>query len=85
MRGKHGSCLTDPPRQEKEAREQQELNELADSDPAEYDRRIKEWHKRKIEGRDGTSSNLGGDAVDHTESGDLERRKSLARERRSAR
>lgn len=81
----YGYFLTDPPRQEKEAREQQELNELADSDPAEYDRRIKEWHKRKIEGRDGTSSSLGGDAVDHTESGDLERRKSLARERRSER
>ncbi|CAM9252372.1 unnamed protein product [Ectocarpus sp. 12 AP-2014] len=70
---------------EKEAREQQEMNELADSDPAEYDRRMKEWHKRKIEGRDGTSSSLGSDAVDHTESGDLKRRKSLARERRSAR
>ena len=70
--------------QEKEAKEQQELNELADSDPAEYDRRIKEWQKRKIEGRDGTSSNLDVD-VDHTQSGDLERRKSLARERRDAR
>lgn len=75
--------------QEKEAREQQELNDLADSDPAEYDRRIKEWQKRKIEGRDGTSSNLsvggGGDGVDQTQNGDLERRKSLARERRAAR
>lgn len=75
--------------QEKEAREQQELNELADSNPAEYDRRIKEWQKRKIEGRDGTSSSLsvggGGDGVDQTQNGDLERRKSLARERRAAR
>lgn len=70
--------------QEKEAKEQQELNELADSDPAEYDRRIKEWHKRKIEGRGGTSSNLDVH-VDQTQSGDLERRKSLARERREAR
>lgn len=75
--------------QEKDTREQQELNELADSDPAEYDRRIKAWHKRKIEGRDGTSSSLNagddGDGVDQTQNGDLERRKALARERRDAR
>eukprot|EP00903_Cladosiphon_okamuranus_P007797 g7546.t1 len=69
---------------EKDAKEQQELNELADSDPAEYDRRVKEWHKRKIEGRDGTSSSLDVH-VDQTQRGDLERRKSLARERREAR
>ncbi|CAM9618041.1 unnamed protein product [Pylaiella littoralis] len=74
---------------EKDTREQQELNELADSDPAEYDRRIKAWHKRKIEGRDGTSSSLNagddGGGVDQTQNGDLERRKALARERRDAR
>lgn len=74
-------------RQEKEAKEQQELNELADTDPQEYDRRIKEWHKKKVEGRDGGGLETTdvGDAVDRQLTGDLERRKSLARERRNAR
>lgn len=77
------------PLQEKEAKEQQDLNTLADTDPEEYDRRIKEWHKRKIEGRDGPGGRGGGvgggDESDRKRSGDLERRKSLARERRDAR
>lgn len=78
------------PEQEREAKEQQELNDLADTDPAEYDRRIKEWRKRKLEGRDGSAGRGvgGGDGdggADIDEIGDVERRKSLARERREAR
>ena len=78
------------PEQERQAKEQQELNDLADTDPAEYDRRIKEWRKRKLEGRDGSAGRGvgGGDGdggADIDEIGDVERRKSLARERREAR
>lgn len=75
-------------RQEKDAKEQRDLNELAETDPAEYDRRIKEWHKRKMEERDGISRSLDaedGDDPDQDQKGDLERRKALARERRDAR
>lgn len=94
--------------QEREAREQEELNVLAETDPAEYDRRIKEWHERKMEERErgerggaagevaagaggraggrgdlGLEGGHGGDGEDA--SADMERRKSLARERRSKR
>lgn len=72
--------------QEREAKEQQELNELADTDPAEYDRRIKKWYKRKMDGRDASSGGLDiGAGGDQERSGELDRRKSLARERRDAR
>lgn len=85
------SILLRPPRpfqllQEKEAKEQKELNELADNDPAEYDRRIKEWHKKKMDSKDPRGAgrgDKGGSDGDLSEN--LERRKSLARQRRDAR
>lgn len=75
--------------QEREAQEQQELNELAETDPAEYDRRIQVWLKRKQDEKDSARrgqvapENGDGLGVDSTLS--LERRKALARERRDAR
>lgn len=77
--------------QEKEARLQEELNLLAETDPAEYDRRIKQWHKEKMdlwESNDrGAGASAGGeeDRGEDDISANLERRKSLARERRITR
>lgn len=67
------------------------MNLLADTDPAEYDKRIKEWHKRQLEAREKGARGSGGDSRvsedrrDTEQSGDLGLRKSLARERRAAR
>lgn len=75
------------PIQDRDAKEQEELNLLADTDPAEYDRRIKEWHKKKLEIRErgGVGGGGVGDGLELDYAGNLERRKSLARERRDAR
>lgn len=80
----HPPCL---PVQDREAKEQEELNILADTDPVEYDRRIKEWHKKKLEIRErgGVGDEGVGDGLELDFAGNLERRKSLARERRDAR
>lgn len=64
------------------------MNDLADTDPVEYDRRIKEWHKKKIEERhvNGGGFDTGSsDDTDRNRIGQLEQRRALARERRNAR
>ncbi|CAM9456334.1 unnamed protein product, partial [Discosporangium mesarthrocarpum] len=68
---------------EKEAKEQDELNLLADTDPDEYDRRMKEFYKKKLAEAATAKTGVGDGDADRP--GDLERRRSLARERRDAR
>ncbi|CAM9398800.1 unnamed protein product [Chrysoparadoxa australica] len=61
----------------KEEREQKELNDLAETDPDEYDRRIKIWHSRKLEEAARGDKGDGGSSLD--------RRRKLAIERRDKR